>query len=97
MIVVLTAEAESDLESIGDYIALDNPGRALTFIRDVREQCATLAEFPKRYPIVPGYEQKGVRRRTFGNYAIFYRADARRVTVLHILHGARDYGAIVLA
>lgn len=29
MIVVLTAEAESDLEAIGDFIAQDNPARAL--------------------------------------------------------------------
>lgn len=95
MIVVLTAEAESDLESIGDYIAQDNPGRALTFIRELREQCATLADFPSRFPLVPGYELKGVRRRVFGNYAIFYRAEADRVLVLHVLHGARDYEAIL--
>jgi len=37
----------------------------------------------------------GVRRRVFGNYAVFYRAEADRVTVLHVLHGARDYEAIL--
>lgn len=94
MIVVLTAEAESDLESIGDYITQDNPSRALTFIRDLREQCETLADFPNRFPLVPGHELKGVRRRVFGNYAIFYRAEAAQVIVLHVLHGARDYEAI---
>ncbi len=31
----------------------------------------------------------------FGNYAIFYRTDADRVVVLHILRGARDYDAIL--
>lgn len=95
MIVVLTAEAERDLEAIGDYIAQDNPGRALTFVRDLREQCEGLVDFPKRFPLVPRYEPYGVRRRVFGNYAIFYRADADRVVVLHILHGARDYEAIL--
>lgn len=97
MIVVLTAEAESDLEAIGDYIAQDNPARALTFISEVREQCATLADFPNRFPLVPRYEAMGVRRRVFGNYALFYRTEASRVTVLHILHGARDYEAILSA
>lgn len=95
MIVVLTAEAESDLESIGDYIAQDNPARALTFIRDLRAQCETLADFPNRFPLVPGYEQRGVRRRVFGNYAIFYRTEVSRVIVLHVLHGARDYETIL--
>lgn len=32
MIVHLSAEAEYDLETIGDYIARDNPGRAITFL-----------------------------------------------------------------
>lgn len=95
MIVVLTTEAESDLELIGDYIAQDNPGRALTFIRDLREQCEALADFPNRFPLVPRYEANGVRRRMFGNYAILYRTDTDRVVVLHILHGARDYEAIL--
>ena len=95
MIVVLTAEAESDLESIGDYVAQDNPGRALTFVRDLREQCETLADFPNRFPLVPRYERQGVRRRVFGNYAVFYRTEASRVVVLHILHGARDYEGIL--
>ena len=95
MIVVLTAEAESDLEAIGDYIAQDNPARALTFIRDLREQCATLADFPNRFPLVPSYERMGVRRRVFGNYAIFYRTEVPRVVVLHVLHGARDYQMIM--
>ena len=95
MIVVLTAEAESDIEAIGDYIAQDNPARALTFIRDLQEQCETLADFPNRFPLVPGYEQRGVRRRVFGNYAIFYRTEVSRVIVLHVLHGARHYEAIL--
>ncbi len=95
MIVVLTAEAERDLESIGDYIAQDNPARALTFIRELREQCEGLAEFPKRFPLVPRYEAMGVRRRAFGSYAVFYRTEANRVIVLHVLHRARDYEAIL--
>jgi len=28
--------AASDLEEIGDYIAQDNPHRALTFVREIR-------------------------------------------------------------
>lgn len=30
--------AQNDLEEIGDYIAQDNPGRALTFIQEIRAQ-----------------------------------------------------------
>ena len=31
--------AELDLEEIGDYIARDNPPRALSFIEEIRARC----------------------------------------------------------
>jgi plasmid stabilization system protein ParE len=46
MIVVLTAEAEADLEQIADDIAADNPMRALSFVGELRELCERLAEIP---------------------------------------------------
>ena len=95
MSVRLTAAAESDLERIGDYIARDNPRRALAFVLELREACMSLAAMPLAFALVPRYEPHGVRRRVHGNYLIFYRVDAGRVTVLHVLHGAMDYAAIL--
>ena len=95
MKVELSAEAERDLELIGDYIARENPPRALSFIRELRAQCLELAGLADAFPLVRRYEQLSVRRRVFGAYLIFYRAEADRVVVLHILHGAMDYGAIL--
>jgi plasmid stabilization system protein ParE len=95
MIVRLTAGAERELEAIGDHIALDNPARALSFILELRQACLGLADFPERFPLVPGYEAEGVRHRVQGNYLIFYRAGAEAVDVLHILHGAMDYAGIL--
>jgi plasmid stabilization system protein ParE len=93
MIVTITEEAERDLEVIGDYIALDDPVRAIGFISELREKCLTLAELPERFPLVVRFEAQGVRRRVHGNYLIFYRIEREQVVVLHILHGAQDYGA----
>jgi len=42
--------AEEDLESIADYIAEDNPSRAVTFVQELREKCQLLAEMPKSAP-----------------------------------------------
>lgn len=95
MIVRITAEAESDLERIGDYIARDNPPRALTFVRESRAACLGLADFPERSLLVPRYAAKGVRQHVYGNYLIFYRVDADVVTVVHVLHGAMDYAPIL--
>ena len=95
MIVHLTAEAESDLEAIGDYIARDNPARAISFIRELRARCLELADFPRSFPLVPRYERHEVRHRVHRNYLIFYRIEAARVSVIHILHGATEYEAIL--
>ena len=93
MIVQLTDEAEGDLERIGDYIAQDNPLRALSFINELRDKCLSLTDMHQAFPLVPRY---GIRRRVHDNYAIFYRVEANRVVVVHILHGAMDYAAILL-
>lgn len=95
MIVHLTAEAEFDLEAIGDFIARDNPSRALSFLRELREKCLSLADMPERFPLVPRYETAGVRRRVHGDYLIFYRVEVGKVLILHILHGAQNYTAIL--
>ncbi|HZC15718.1 MAG TPA: type II toxin-antitoxin system RelE/ParE family toxin [Caulobacteraceae bacterium] len=91
MKVVLTRSAEADPEAIVDWIAKDSPRRALTFIRELRTRCMALGEHPRAFPLVPRYETHGIRRRVYGNYLIFYRIEETQVTILHVLHGARDY------
>jgi toxin ParE1/3/4 len=95
MKVRLTRQAETDLERIGDFIAQDNPQRALTFISELREKCLTLAGFPDSFPLVPRYQQFGVRRRIRGNYLNFYAINGADIFVLHVLHGAMDYESIL--
>ena len=95
MSVVLTAAAEADLEEIGDWIAQDNPRRAVGFVWELRQCCDGLAEHPLRYQLVERFAARGVRRRVHGNYLIFYRTDQSRVTVLRVLHGARDFEPLI--
>lgn len=70
MIVRILPDAEADLEAIGDYIARDNPQRALSFIKELRDKCKSLADVPLAFPLVPRYEHMGVRHRAHGNYQI---------------------------
>ncbi|MBR0755806.1 type II toxin-antitoxin system RelE/ParE family toxin [Bradyrhizobium jicamae] len=91
MIVVLTAEAEADIEQITTYVAEQSPQSALKLVRELRARCESLADAPRGYPLVPRYEDHGIRRRPFGNYLIFYRVGADTIEVIHVLHGARDY------
>jgi plasmid stabilization system protein ParE len=95
MKVVLSAEALSDLQQIGDYIAQDNPARARSFVAELLGKAGELADMPRAFPVVPRYAHLGVRRRVHGSYLIFYRVADEGVTVIHVLHGARDYEALL--
>jgi plasmid stabilization system protein ParE len=99
VIVRILPDAEADLEAIGDYIARDNPRRALTFVQDLRQMCNGLADMPLAFPLVSRYEHMGVRHRVYGSYQIFYRVveQSARIDVLHVIHGARNYAAILFA
>jgi toxin ParE1/3/4 len=87
--------AEQDLETIGDFIALQNPGRAVTLVLELRERCMSLAEMPKRFPLLQSNRSAGIRRCVHGSYLIFYRIESERIEILHVLHGATDYETLL--
>lgn len=95
MRVVFTQSAKAGLLDIADFIARDNPRRALSFAQDLRAAAEAIGEFPEAYPVVPRYERLGLRRRPYGNYLIFYRIEVEEVVIDYILHGAQDYDAIL--
>jgi toxin ParE1/3/4 len=97
MKVILTPKAEGELEQIGDFIADDNPERADSFVRGLLDRCASLADYPARFPVVGRYHAYLIRRCLHGNYLIFYRIEPDLVRVIHILHGAVDYGPLLEA
>lgn len=96
MRVRLTLRAEADLDGIAAYIARDNPRRAATFVEDLYDKCMTLADMPVAFPPIPRYEVLGVRRRAHGDYLILFTVRGKTISVLRVLHGARDYLPLVL-
>lgn len=93
--LIFTSQAETDLEVIGDHIALDSPFRAMTFIQELRGSCMELRAMSERNPLLERYRSSGIRRRVHDSYLIFYRVKADTVEILHILHGAMDHEAIL--
>jgi len=81
--------AEQDLEAIGDFIAQDNPYRALTFIADLRKQCARIAASPKACRQRPELGDN-IRSFAYGNYVIFFQDDPEEFCIVRVLHGAMD-------
>ncbi len=95
MKVVITKEAKSDLVEIGEFIRPHSPKRAITFVDELLDCCASLADNPCAFLLVPRYEHHGIRRRVHRDYLIFYHVHEDRVEVIHILHGARNYDALL--
>lgn len=76
----------------------DSPRRVATFVVELRAQCHGLADMPLGFPLVPRYEQRGVRHRAHGNYQIFYRSigdPIEWIDILYIIHGAQHYAGIL--
>lgn len=96
MRVSLTRRAEADLDGIAAYIARDNPRRAATFVEELYEKCVTLADMPDAFPLIPRYEALGVRRRVHRDYLILFTVKGETISVLRVLHGARDYLPLVI-
>lgn len=95
MNVFITEAAASDLQAIGDFIAARNPARAISFVRELVEQCERLADMPLRFQLVPRYAHLGIRRRPYGEYLIFYAVQVESIEILHVLNGAQDYASVL--
>ena len=81
MNVVLTEAAVGDLVRIGRFIGQDNPARAASFVAELEKRCQNLGFMPQAFPLLPGRETSGIRRRPYGDYLIFYRLQAERTEV----------------
>lgn len=55
------------------------------------------ADIRLAYPLIPRYEKHGIRRRPYGDYLIFYRIEHDEISIIRILHGARDYVSVLFA
>jgi toxin ParE1/3/4 len=95
MKVVITEAAYADMLNIGRFIMNDSPIRAETFVSELFESCQKLENMPRIYPLLPGREDSGIRRKVHGNYLIFFRIGAGVIDVLHVLHGAQEFDRIL--
>ncbi|MEB7538648.1 type II toxin-antitoxin system RelE/ParE family toxin [Pantoea anthophila] len=85
----LSPLAEQDLEAIGDYIAQDNPIRAISFMEELYQQCLLIAESPAIYRERPELGQS-VRSCAYGRYLIVFRVMDYEVRIERFLHSSRD-------
>jgi toxin ParE1/3/4 len=82
MTVKWLQSALDNLVSIADYIALDNPVRAKTFVQEIRQKSNLLVDFPNvgRAGRVLGTRELVVHK----NYILVYRVRAQKVEILSV-------------
>ncbi len=92
--VVISRRASADMFEIWLYVAADNIDAADSL----------LAEFDARFLLLAGAPAlghvhanmpAGVRCFPIGNYLIFYRLAAAEISVIRVLHGARQLQGLI--
>jgi len=88
----LLPEAFTDIESIGDYIARDNPNAAVRLLDALERRWDLLTLHPfsgaRREDIAPG-----VRHLLVGEYLTLYRVHDDAIEIVRVLHGRRKIEA----
>ena len=89
MIVDFTPAARDDLAAIGQWIAQDNPLRAITFVDELIDAAEDLVNGLERFPEIDPRRYPGVRRRNHRAYRIYYRLTDDTIAILNIHRGRR--------
>lgn len=97
--IFIVPYAEENLLDIAEYIALDNPQRAMSYIDEIKQVLTkTLSIFPKSGKIQEGLDfSEEIRMYPYENYNCYYRVieESKRVEVLFIYNANRDIQALL--
>lgn len=87
--------ALADLDAIYDFIAPENPRRALSFIEDIRSRCRMLCVHPQ---LGPAHEDLALGIRIYpmrGRVVVAYRIAPNAIQIVRVFYGGQEYAAIV--
>ena len=93
MKLYVTPAARADLDDVWDYVSPAGKKVADRFVTKIRKQCRMLARFPG---IGRARDELAVGLRSFplSPFVIFFRLVDKRVEIVRVLHGARDFEAL---
>jgi plasmid stabilization system protein ParE len=93
MRVEFSSFVEGDLDAIADYIAQDNPTRAVSFLREIGAQIQTVGQNPLLYQLRPEIGE-GARMAIVGRYVILFRKIGDTVRIERVVYGGRELLAL---
>jgi toxin ParE1/3/4 len=90
----LTPQAQADIEDIAVHIAMDDLSAAHHWLNDMERRFQLLGDMPGLGVARPDI-RADLRILSAGNYLILYRQKQRNVEVVRVLHGARQWQALL--
>ena len=82
--------AGNDLQDIEDFIARDSVAHAISFVDRIVESTERLRKTPHIGRIVTEFSRSDLRELLFRGYRMVYLMKDDTVTILRVVHGARD-------
>ena len=80
---------KKDLDEIADWIAQDNPRRAVKIVRELRAEFNRIAQNPMLYQLRPDIGED-VRLASLGHHVILFWIDGDVVRFERVVYGGRD-------
>jgi len=87
--------AENDLRAIEEFIAKDSILRAISFTDRLIESAERLSSSPKMGRMIPEFSREDLRELIFRNYRVVYQLYGDSLTIIRVVHGARDLHGLV--
>ncbi len=97
MRILWAPRALNQVSEIAEYIAADRPAAARRWVTTLFEHVATLRQHPRRGRRIPEVDRDDLREVFHGAYRVIYRVDPRRLVVLSVRHGRRQWDPEELA
>ena len=97
--ILWSKPAVNDLQDIGEHIAQDSPGAAISFLGRVDEAVKALGSQPRLGRVVPELERQNITRYrevVLSPWRLFYREEKGQVFVLAVIDGRRNVEDILL-
>ena len=90
----LSPKARADLDAISQHIGADNPSASSRWLIAMRNHFRRIGAMP-RMGVTRPEVQPGLRLHPAGNYLILYREIPGGAEIIRVLHGARQWQALL--
>jgi plasmid stabilization system protein ParE len=89
--VIWSDTAVTDLDAAAEFISKDSPAYAATFVLRSLDAARSLGDLAERGRVVPEFSDESIREIFVHSYRLVYRVEEKRVSVLALIHGRRDF------